>query len=85
MEKKAKTQKQMTTPKIRPKYEPPEVVTYQEDEILKSMGPVGGCVSPDYGGEAQGAPSLNSNGYRTRRETWSEGKRRIRSLYSGDM
>ncbi len=47
----------MTTPKNRPKYEPPTVVTYQEDEILKLMGPVGGCVSPDYGGEAQAAPS----------------------------
>jgi hypothetical protein len=58
----------MTTPETRPKYEPPTVVTYQEDEILKSMGPVGGCVSPDYGGEAQGAPSFYQHGrYRIRR------------------
>jgi hypothetical protein len=33
----------MTSSKIRQKYEPPKVVTYQEDEILKQMGPVGGC------------------------------------------
>jgi hypothetical protein len=48
MEKKATTQKRMTTLKPRPKYEPPKVVTHQEDEILKQMGPVGGCASPEY-------------------------------------
>jgi len=48
MKKKVKTQKQMPKSKTRSKYEPPKVVTYQEDEILKQMGPVGGCVSPDY-------------------------------------
>jgi len=48
MEKKTKAQKQMLSPKIRPQYQPPKVVTYQEDEILKQMGTVGGCVSPDY-------------------------------------
>ena len=48
MSKKAKPQKQMPKAKTRLKYEPPKVVTYQEDDILKQMGPVGGCVSPDY-------------------------------------
>ena len=60
MGKKTKTQKLMPdsgdmrsesfrASKTRPKYEPPKVVTYQEDEILKQMGPVGGCVvSPGY-------------------------------------
>lgn len=48
VEKKAKTHKPMSKTKTRPKYKPPKVVTYQEDEILKQMGPVGGCVSPDY-------------------------------------
>lgn len=38
MEKKAKTQKRMPKPKNRPKYEPPKVVTYQEDEFLKQFG-----------------------------------------------
>ncbi len=46
MKKKAKLQRQMPKAKTRPKYEPPKVVTYQEDDILKQMGPVGGCVSP---------------------------------------
>ena len=48
MEKKAKTQKQMTTPKIRPKYDMPTVVTYSKDEILKQMGPArGGSFDPN--------------------------------------
>jgi len=38
----------MTVPKTHPKYESPRIVTYQEDEILKQMGPIGGCNSPDY-------------------------------------
>ena len=38
----------MIVPKTHPKYESPRIVTYQEDEILKQMGPVGGCNSPDY-------------------------------------
>ena len=38
----------MAAAKAVPRYESPQVVTYQEDEILKQMGPVGGCVTPDY-------------------------------------
>jgi len=48
MENQLKVHKQMHKTKTRPKYEPPKVITYQEDEILKQMGPIGGCVSPDY-------------------------------------
>lgn len=51
MAKKASAQKQMPKEKTRPKYEPPKVVTYKEDDILKQMGPVGGCTSPDFGPE----------------------------------
>jgi len=32
----------MVAPKTRPEYKPPKVVTYQEEEILKKMGPVNG-------------------------------------------
>ncbi len=42
MEKRTTTQKRMTPPKIRPKYEMPTVVTYSKDEILKQMGPARG-------------------------------------------
>ncbi len=54
----------MTTSKTRPKYEPPEVVTYQEDDILKQMGPVGGCYSV-FNPYSSGAP-MNPFGYRSR-------------------
>ena len=35
-------------PKQRMKYEPPKVTTYQGDEILRQMGPVGGCISAEF-------------------------------------
>jgi hypothetical protein len=57
MEKETRVQKQLTAKsKARPKYEPPKVVTYKEDELLKQMGPVGGCTSGYYNFGA--APSL---------------------------
>jgi hypothetical protein len=84
---KAEAQKGMATRRTRPKYEPPEVVTYQEDEILRQMGPVGGCVSSsyDHGG---GLAPMNSFGYRSRRHRPGSRRRRyrssLRSLYLED-
>jgi len=48
MAEKKQQQKPTSKTETRPKYQPPKVVTYKEDDILKRMGPVGGCVSPDY-------------------------------------
>ena len=74
----------MTAPKTRPKYEPPKVVTYQEDEILKQMGPVGGCVSSSYD-PYSGAPM---NPYHPSRHHPERKRRRyrssLRSLYLED-
>jgi len=73
----------MTTLKAHPKYEPPKVVTYQEDEILKQMGPVGGC-SPIYSGFTLGAP-MNPFGPNPRRYNPGPMRRRYRSsIYQED-
>ena len=76
----------MAAPKTRPKYEPPEVVTHQEDDILKQMGPVGGCVSASYD-HGELAP-MNPFGYRSRRHRPGSRRRRyrssLRSLYLDD-
>lgn len=70
----------MTAPKTHPKYEPPKVVTYREDEILKHMGPIGGCVSGAYcpGGGLESAP-MNPFGLRPRRHHPGRRSRRYRS------
>lgn len=65
----------MTAPKTHPKYEPPKVVTYREDEILKHMGPIGGCVSGVYNPLAP----MNSFGPRPRRHHPGRRSRRYRS------
>ncbi len=72
----------MITPKTHPEYESPRVVTYQEDEILKQMGPVGGCNSPDYnpGGSPTTAPQ---NLYRS--HSGRRGQKYRSSLRSADL
>ena len=76
----------MATRRTRPKYEPPEVVTYQEDEILRQMGPVGGCVSSSY--ESGTLAPMGPFGYRPRRYRPGSRRRRyrssLRSLYLED-
>ena len=73
MEKQANAQKQATPPKKRPKYEPPTVVTYQKNEILKRMGPARGgsfnATDPDAVQDA------------IRRENWR--RRRLYTIFEG--
>jgi hypothetical protein len=80
----------MTAPKTHPKYEPPKVVTYREDEILKHMGPIGGCASGGYDPlcpDFQPAP-MNPFGHRPERHHPGRSSRRyrssLRSLYLDD-
>jgi len=67
----------MMTSKTRPKYKPPEVVTYQEDDILKQMGPVGGCVSSVH--ESGGLAPMNPFERRLKRHNPGRKSRRYRS------
>ena len=75
MGRKIEAQKQMMTPRDHLKYEPPKVVTYQEDEILKQMGHVGGCTS------AYPAAPMNPFGYPRRRHPGGRSRRYRSSLY----
>jgi hypothetical protein len=75
MGRKIEAQKQMMTPRTRLEYAPPKVVTYQEDEILKQMGHVGGCTS-----HYDGAP-MNPFGYPRRRHPGRRNRRYRSSLY----
>lgn len=75
----------MSASKTLPKYEPPRVVTYREDEILKQMGPVGGCATGAYDPYAAPMNPFRYNmqyrrpGIRSRRYRSS-----LRSIYSED-
>ncbi len=67
----------MAASKAHPEYKPPRVVTYREDEILKQMGPVGGCSS------ALQAP-MNPFAYDQRRRRPGVERRRYRSSFRSE-
>ena len=69
----------MTTPKIRPEYKSPRVVTYREDEILKQMGAVGGCNDPTYDPQATAPRNLY------RRYPGKRGQKYRSSLRAADL
>lgn len=74
----------MTTPKIRPEYESPRIVTYREDEILKQMGTVGGCNDPTYEPQAN-APRYLYQRYPGKRAQKYRSSSRVADLREGIM
>jgi len=69
----------MVAPKTRPEYKPPRVVTYQEEEILKQMGPVKGDVTPP----PPPAP-MNPFGYPLQSDRGARKRKYRSSLYPED-
>ena len=70
----------MVALKNRPEYKPPKVVTYQEEEILKQMGPVKGGTG---NGGTPAAP-MNPLMYPLRRDLGTRKRKYRSSLYPED-